>query len=94
MSDADPRIWEAACNVLARQRDEARDRIAALEDELSRADLTETQLHAALEREAALVAWASVACAGLRNPHMVHGHKIADECPVQPADKEPTHDDR
>lgn len=66
----------------------AQARIEALEAELSRADITETQLHAALEREAALKAWARVACAGLRNPHMVHGHKIADECPVRPADKE------
>lgn len=35
-----------------------------------------------LDQLESLEAWARLACTALRNPHMVHGDRIADQCPV------------
>jgi hypothetical protein len=39
----------------------------------------------ALDQLESLEAWARMACSALRNPHMVHGDRVADRCPVQEA---------
>lgn len=75
-----------------------RPREAALEGEVSRADITETQLHAALEREQALRAWALEARNtmimyaddpnGVSAAISAHFYDLAESYPVHPTEQE------
>ena len=75
--------------------DELRRRIEELEAELSRADIIETQLHAAIEREHALRAWCEEARVLIHTAmessmllRWSDGDELLKRCPLPPEEDE------